>query len=44
MKDGKGKFYYQNGEVYDGYYKLDKRDGFGEYFYMNGDVYKGYWS
>lgn len=43
MKHGKGKYHYNNGEIFDGYFKNDKKNGFGEYYYKNGDVYKGYW-
>ena len=41
MRDGMGKFVFQNGETYEGGYKEDKVDGTGKANYVNGDSYEG---
>ena len=41
MKDGKGIYYYSNGDIYDGYFKMDKIDGNGTYTWANKISYKG---
>ena len=45
-REGKGKFYYENGEggVYDGEWKDGKIDGVGTLYYASGDIaYHGQW-
>ena len=37
MKEGRGTFFYFNGDRYEGEYKNDKKEGYGMYFYNNGD-------
>jgi len=34
---------FENGDVYKGSYKDDKRSGFGVYTWSNGDTYDGEW-
>jgi len=44
MRNGMGKYYYINGDVYDGHWKDHARDGKGNYTYAaNGVVYTGIW-
>lgn len=43
VPDGKGKVWYQNGDVYDGDVKGGKPDGVGSYRYSNGARYDGNW-
>ena len=40
---GKGVFYYDNGDVFNGKYQKDSKDGYGEYKYKTGNAYKGNW-
>ena len=40
-KDGKGVYYYNNGDRYEGDWKLGVRDGKGVYYYSNGERYEG---
>ncbi len=40
-KEGKGTFYWTNGDRYEGDFKNDKREGNGKYFYKNGNRYEG---
>ena len=35
--------YYNNGEIYEGYWKNDKFEGKGIYYYNNGNKYDGEW-
>jgi len=41
MREGKGIYYYSNGERYKGDFKNNMREGKGIYYYSNGDRYKG---
>ena len=44
MRHGKGKFYYQDGGLYDGEWKNNKMDGKGVLSYSSGNVaYDGDW-
>lgn len=43
MKDGVGKMYYLNGDVYEGDWVQDCREGNGQILYANGDRYVGEW-
>ena len=40
--DGKGIFYFINGDRYKGKWKSDLMDGKGIYYYNNDNKYKGY--
>ena len=41
-KEGKGIFYYKNGDKYDGNFKDDKKEGKGSFFYNEkGEIYQG---
>ena len=40
---GKGKFWYVDGDVFDGEWRDDKANGYGVYMYVNGVKYEGYW-
>ncbi|MBN1670945.1 MAG: MerR family transcriptional regulator [Kiritimatiellae bacterium] len=40
-KDGKGRYMYPNGDVYDGDFSDGKKHGTGRYVFNNGDVYFG---
>jgi hypothetical protein len=39
--DGKGIFYFKNGDIYEGEYKNGFRDGKGIYKYVNGEIFEG---
>lgn len=41
MRNGKGKYTYKNGDVYDGGWVKDEKEGYGEYNFISGDLYKG---
>jgi hypothetical protein len=41
---GLGKYFYVNGETYNGGWVSGQRSGSGEMTYLNGDVYVGEWS
>lgn len=44
MRHGKGKFYYQDGGMYDGNWTENKMDGFGSLYYQSGELaYQGMW-
>ena len=43
LLEGKGRLYYDNGEIYEGEWKNDQRDGKGIYKFPNGNAYKGDW-
>ena len=43
MKQDHGIFYYENGDVYEGMWKDDKRHGRGRFFTLEGDVWDGTW-
>lgn len=40
MKHGKGRFEWQNGDIYEGDYVEDRREGTGIKYYANGDTYE----
>jgi hypothetical protein len=42
-KQGKGKFFYLNGNTYVGDFKLDQKSGQGKMIYSNGSTYEGNW-
>ena len=42
-KEGKGIFYYKNGNKYDGEWKDNKKNGKGIMYYSNGNKYEGDW-
>ena len=43
-RNGKGKFFYQDGSYYDGFWKDNKMHGEGSLYYYNGRLaYKGQW-
>ena len=39
--EGRGKYMFADGDVYEGEWKAGKKEGRGIYLYANGDVYKG---
>jgi hypothetical protein len=39
--DGKGIFYFKNGDIYEGGYKNGFREGYGTYKYANGEKFEG---
>ena len=41
LAEGKGIYYYKNGEIYEGDWKNDKREGKGIYYFKNGDRMMG---
>ena len=41
---GIGKFLYDNGSTYEGYWQNDKRHGVGTRIYPSGEIYKGGWN
>ena len=41
MKNGFGKYFYQNGERYIGEWKQNLKEGKGVYHYTNGSYYEG---
>ena len=41
IKEGKGIYYFNNGNRYEGDYKNDKREGKGIYYFNNGNKFKG---
>ena len=43
LLEGKGRVYYDNGEIYEGEWKNDQRHGKGIYKFPNGNAYKGDW-
>ena len=42
-KNGKGIYYFNNGDIYNGDWKEGKIDGNGIYYYNNGNRYEGNW-
>ena len=44
MIEGKGIFYYENGNIYIGEFKNNVREGKGVLFYRNGDIEMGNYS
>jgi len=44
MRHGKGRFYYDDGGVYDGSWNLNRMEGFGKLYYVNNELaYEGNW-
>jgi hypothetical protein len=44
MRHGRGKFYYQDGGLYDGEWKENKMSGHGKLYYQSGRIaYDGEW-
>lgn len=44
MRHGKGKFYYQDGGLYDGEWRFNKMHGYGALYYQSGKIaYEGDW-
>lgn len=41
--DGKGKYTWKDGRIYEGEYIMDKKHGFGKYTWADGRVYIGPW-
>jgi len=41
LKNGKGTYYYANGDVYDGFYCHNRRSGEGIYTWSDGKQYAG---
>ena len=39
--EGTGKFFYNNGDIYEGDFKNGKKEGNGKIYYENGDRYEG---
>lgn len=44
IKDGYNTYIYNDGGIYDGYFKDGKRNGQGRFTYTNGDIYIGLWN
>jgi hypothetical protein len=42
-KQGKGKYHYHNGDVYEGEWEVDYKNGEGIMQYYNGNKYVGNW-
>lgn len=42
MKNGLGKYFYQNGERYIGEWKHDLKEGKGQYHYTDGSYFEGF--
>ena len=42
-REGKGIYFFNDGDVYDGEWKDGKKEGKGIYYFKDGDVYEGYW-
>ena len=44
MRHGTGKFYYQDGGMYDGEWNENKMEGYGKLYYQSGKLaYEGEW-
>ena len=43
LKEGRGIYYYNDGERYEGDWKNDLKDGKGIYYYNDGERYEGDW-
>jgi hypothetical protein len=41
LKEGRGRFEYKNGDIYEGEWKNDQREGKGVYTFQNGNIYEG---
>jgi len=42
MRNGFGKYRYENGDFYEGEFKNGLKEGRGRYLYSSGSVYEGY--
>ena len=40
MLEGYGKYYYNNGDKYEGEWKNNKREGYGIKYNISGDIYE----
>lgn len=43
MKEGHGKFYFSNGDIYEGTFKSGNKHGSGKIIYVNGTELHGEW-
>lgn len=43
FKNGYGEIYWNDGDIYKGYFNNDVIEGYGEYYCNSGNVYKGNW-
>ncbi len=43
LKHGKGKYFYENGDVYEGDFKEGNKNGLGRFMWKNGKVFDGNW-
>lgn len=44
MRHGNGRFYYQDGAMFDGEWYKNKMQGYGKLYYQSGKIaYEGYW-
>ena len=43
LREGRGIYYYKNGDRYEGFWKNNKKDGKGIYYYNDGNRYEGEW-
>jgi len=43
IKEGKGKYFWTNGDRYVGDFRNNKKDGKGIFYWVNGFRYEGYW-
>ena len=43
IREGKGIYYWNTGEIYEGEWKNDKMEGKGIKHFQNGNIYEGYW-
>ena len=43
MRHGRGKQYWTDGSIYEGYWKNDKANGMGRLIHADGDIYEGSW-
>ena len=41
LMEGYGKYYFSNGDFYEGYFKNGKMDGKGKYYWKDGEIYEG---
>ena len=41
--NGKGIYYFSNGDIYIGFHKNDQRHDTGKYIWSDGDLYEGEW-
>ena len=42
-REGKGTYFFADGDVYEGEWKDGKKEGKGTYYFKDGDIYEGYW-